>query len=174
METTMATPQEQGGRGPSDSHGGGGGSYAAQGVPPAAPLGGVLNQYKPELGRATRVGTFVAILLLIAWGAYFLHQRLSIFQGDEAWRLLITHGIPIVLGVGLGMVAWWVSMVNRKSSDFMIATEGEMKKVNWSTRREVIGSTKVVILFTFLLAMYLFVVDVVFQALFTVIGVLKK
>jgi hypothetical protein len=27
-----------------------------------------------------------------------------------------------------------------KVVDFMIATEGELKKVNWSTRREIVGS----------------------------------
>jgi len=163
METTTVTPQEKGGSL-------GEGSYAA----PGAPLGGVLTKYKPELGRATRVGTFAALLALIAWGWIFLRDRLSVYQGDETWRLLITEGLPIVVFVALAAGAWWVTMVNHKSSDFMIATEGEMKKVNWSTRREVIGSTKVVILFTFLLALYLFAVDVAFQALFTVIGVLKK
>ncbi|MBI1827694.1 MAG: preprotein translocase subunit SecE [Planctomycetes bacterium] len=55
----------------------------------------------------------------------------------------------------------------------MIATEGEMKKVNWSSRREVVGSTKVVILFSMAMALYLFVVDIVFQTLFQAIGVLK-
>ena len=55
----------------------------------------------------------------------------------------------------------------------MIATEGEMKKVNWSTRREVIGSTKVVITITIFLAILLFCIDLVFQALFRAIGVLR-
>ena len=59
------------------------------------------------------------------------------------------------------------------SCDFLIATEGEMKKVSWSTRREVIGSTKVVVLFTFLLAVLLFVVDFTFKTMFTLINVLK-
>ena len=71
-------------------------------------------------------------------------------------------------------VLWWVTYTSRKSGDFMIATEGEMKKVSWSTRREIIGSTKVVILFTILFAVYLFVVDVVCVFLFSSIGVLKK
>ena len=48
-----------------------------------------------------------------------------------------------------------------------------MKKVSWSSKREVIGSTKVVILFTVLLGVLLFVVDVLFQTLFKNIGVLK-
>ncbi|MCH7993750.1 MAG: preprotein translocase subunit SecE [Planctomycetes bacterium] len=55
----------------------------------------------------------------------------------------------------------------------MIATEGEMKKVSWSSKEEVIGSTKVVIMFTFMLALFLFVVDMVFQQVFKWIGVLK-
>ena len=36
--------------------------------------------------------------------------------------------------------------------DFLIATDSEMKKVNWTSRKELIGSTKVVILFMFLIA----------------------
>ena len=43
------------------------------------------------------------------------------------------------------VLTYWVVGVNRKANDFFIATEGEMKKVNWSTRAEVIRSTKVVI-----------------------------
>ena len=36
--------------------------------------------------------------------------------------------------------------------DFLIATDSEMKKVNWTSRKELIGSTKVVIIFMFLIA----------------------
>jgi preprotein translocase SecE subunit len=73
----------------------------------------------------------------------------------------------------LGTIAGRVAFVGRKSSDFMIATEGEMKKVSWSRKREVIGSTKVVIMFTLLLALLLFFVDLVFQYIFSEVGVLK-
>ena len=55
----------------------------------------------------------------------------------------------------------------------MIATEGEMKKVSWSTRQEIIGSTKVVIFTTIFLAMLLFLVDLCFMKFFQFIGVLK-
>jgi preprotein translocase SecE subunit len=55
----------------------------------------------------------------------------------------------------------------------MIATEGEMKKVSWSSRRELIGSTKVVIVFTVAIAALLFVVDVGFVVLFGWLRVLK-
>jgi preprotein translocase subunit SecE len=99
---------------------------------------------------------------------------LSGYKDVEAWwSLLISPGIAFFLTAALGALAYWVSFSNRKSSDFMIATEGEMKKVSWSSRREVIGSTKVVIVITILLAALLFLVDLLFQHLFRAIGVLK-
>ena len=79
-----------------------------------------------------------------------------------------------MLVVGFGLLTFWIVGVHRRACDFMIATEGEMKKVNWSTRREIIGSTKVVIMFTALLALILFVVDIVFMTFFAWIGVLRE
>ena len=61
-----------------------------------------------------------------------------------------------------------------RSADFMIATEGEMKKVSWSSRREVVGGTKVVIATTFILALMLWAVDLAFGFFFMEIGVLQK
>jgi preprotein translocase SecE subunit len=57
--------------------------------------------------------------------------------------------------------------------NFMIATEGEMKKVSWSNRREVIGATKVVIVTTLALAAILFMVDIAFMMAFSAIDVLQ-
>lgn len=64
--------------------------------------------------------------------------------------------------------------VNPRTGEFLIATDGEMKKVNWSTRKEVIGSTWVVVTTCFLMAGALFIVDFVFQRLFTLLGVFEK
>ncbi len=151
---------------------GSGGSPRRPGKPVVR--GGFLEAYKPEQGIYTRRSTFVGLALLIVWGVYFLNDQLVGYQGSEAWRLLVTPGIAIAVGVILGAFAWRVAFVSRKSSDFMIATEGEMKKVSWSSRREVIGSTKVVIVFTALLAILLFTVDLSFQSLFSWLGVLKS
>jgi preprotein translocase SecE subunit len=59
------------------------------------------------------------------------------------------------------------------NADFMIATDSEMKKVNWTSRKELIGSTKVVIAFMFLIAFLLFGFDVVFGYFFKMLTVLK-
>ena len=135
---------------------------------------GTFERYKPEQGTKTRNGTAMGLGVLLAWGVWSLHDELSSFgSGQGGAELLVTKGIPIVVAVVCGAVLWWIVYSHRKTSDFMIATEGEMKKVSWSTRREVIGSTKVVVLFTFLLAVLLFVVDFTFKTMFTLINVLK-
>ena len=57
--------------------------------------------------------------------------------------------------------------------DFMIATEAEMKKVNWPSKKEVIGSTWIVICGTLMLALLMFVADFLFIWLFTKIEILN-
>ncbi|MBL4670604.1 MAG: preprotein translocase subunit SecE [Flavobacteriales bacterium] len=49
-----------------------------------------------------------------------------------------------------------------------------MKKVNWTTYREVKGSTIVVIVATFLIAGFLFGVDTIFSSFFRMLGVLES
>ena len=51
-------------------------------------------------------------------------------------------------------------------ADFLIAAEGELKKVNWSSRREVAVSTLVVIIVVVLMAALLGTTDLVFQMVF--------
>ena len=77
----------------------------------------------------------------------------------------------ILLGViGIG---WFVGS-NPKSGDFLIATDAEMKKVHWSTYKQIRGSTIVVIVATFLIAGFLFVIDLGFSFFFRAIDVLQS
>ncbi len=151
---------------------GGGGGRGGSNLPPSAG-GGFLTQYKPEQGMGTRVGSFIAAAAMVIWGTAFLYDRLAIYDGDESWRLMVTSGIPLLFLAAAGTACFWLIFCQRATSDFMIATEGEMKKVNWSSRRELIGSTKVVIMFTILMAGTLFLIDFVFQIFFKFIGVLR-
>jgi preprotein translocase SecE subunit len=82
-------------------------------------------------------------------------------------------GVSILVIVGSWLTYWLVG-VRAGTVEFLIATDGEMKKVNWSTRKDIIGSTWVVILWSVLLAGGLWVVDFVFQAIFRMIGVLQS
>ncbi len=152
----------------------GAGQQPPRRIPRGGGSGGFFHHYKPEQGKTTRTGTVAAAGALIAWGAYFIWDRLQVYEGDEWWTLLITTGIPLAFAVVVGALAWRYSFAQAKTGDFMTATEGEMKKVNWSSRKEIIGSTKVVILFTALMAIYLFAVDLGFQKLFHFIGILRR
>lgn len=128
--------------------------------------------YKRNQGTYTRAGTAIGAGVLILSGGDFLYKKLAL-ESDAAWTQWAQVGIPLLVVVLLGLLLWWVVGVNRKCCDFMIATEGEMKKVSWSSKKELIGSTKVVILFTALLAMSLFLVDFVFMTFFNAVGVLR-
>ncbi|MFG0251763.1 MAG: preprotein translocase subunit SecE [Phycisphaerales bacterium JB038] len=72
-----------------------------------------------------------------------------------------------------GLVYWFVYR-KHSTSEFLIATEGEMRKVNWSTRREVIGSTIVVISISLVISLLLFVSDAMFASFFKLINVLES
>lgn len=75
----------------------------------------------------------------------------------------------------LGAILLYIFVAAKKQSvEFLIATDGEMKKVNWTTYREVKGSTIVVIAATFLIAGFLFGVDSLFARIFSEIGVLQR
>ena len=73
--------------------------------------------------------------------------------------------VPAGLFVVLGFLIFW--LVNKPSvADFMIAAESEMKKVSWSSRKEIAVSTFIVIVLVTLLAVFLGVTDLGFQMFF--------
>ncbi len=143
---------------------------------PHAPRGrSFFDVYKRGQGRYTRGGSALGAGVLIAAGANFVYEQLEVYRDEaQAWTLWVQAGVTLAVLVGLGLLTFWLVYVNRRACDFMIATEGEMKKVNWSSRREIVGSTKVVIMFTILLAAILFVVDIVFMSFFAWIEVLHE
>lgn len=90
-----------------------------------------------------------------------------------AIQYLQTGAAGLVLLLGAIGLFWFVGS-NRRTVDFLVATDGEMKKVNWSSYREVKGSTIVVIVATFLIAGLLYTVDMAFSWFFGAIGVLER
>lgn len=131
-----------------------------------------LEVYKRGQGYYTRVGTAIGGGVLILAGGHFTWQNLA-FDESTAAGLWLRVGIPLAVVVALSLLLYWAVGQNRRSCDFMIATEGEMKKVNWSSRREIITATKVVIVVTLLVAFSLFVVDWAFMKFFTWLNVLR-
>jgi preprotein translocase SecE subunit len=99
----------------------------------------------------------------------------SVAQAVPYFELLYLQAtvVGIVLITG-AIVIYWLVGVRTNSVEFLIATDGEMKKVNWSTRKEILGSTWVVIGACFLIAGFLFIVDTGLATFFELIGLLKR
>ncbi|MCB9851546.1 MAG: preprotein translocase subunit SecE [Phycisphaerales bacterium] len=129
--------------------------------------------YKPGQGYYTRMWTAIGFGTLVIWLIAFLWQKLSVYGATGSTTLMIQVGMAVAVLVIFGVVGYRLLGRNAKVNDFLIATEGEMKKVNWTSRKEIIGSTKVVIFVLVGMSVLLFVVDIVFMLLFSSIGVLK-
>ncbi|MHC4444613.1 MAG: preprotein translocase subunit SecE [Planctomycetota bacterium] len=143
--------------------------------PVSAPPGGIgLRFYKPGQGFYTRVGTAIGAGILIVSGAIFVFNELSgLLVQQNPYRLPIQYGVTTGFIFLMGVMIYWLVGRHRRINDFFIATEGEMKKVSWSTRKEVIRSTKVVIFSVIMLGVFLFLADIMFMLFFGTIGVLK-
>jgi preprotein translocase SecE subunit len=86
----------------------------------------------------------------------------------------VKYTLPVLIGV-LGLWFAW-RVVNVPSfADFLIATEAELNKVSWTTRRRLIQDTIVVLVTVILFTIFLFVVDVAWGQILSwkAIGVLK-
>jgi preprotein translocase SecE subunit len=84
-------------------------------------------------------------------------------------NLCVTTLLPVAIFVGLSLLTYW--LLNKQSvADFLIASEGELKKVNWSSRKEIAVSTFVVILVVLVMGIVLGVTDLVFRLIFSPAG----
>ncbi|MEX2672079.1 MAG: preprotein translocase subunit SecE [Phycisphaeraceae bacterium] len=130
--------------------------------------------YKSGQGYWTRLMTALGGGVLILAGAYWFTQQLSVMVGAENDNLMIYQAVAAVLIIGVfgWMLFRWVGKKPR-TVDFLVATEGEMKKVNWPTRKEVIGATRVVIFVVLIFMSVLWLADVAFASFFRWINVLQ-
>lgn len=131
--------------------------------------------YKRKQGQTTRWITFVTSTILWLYAAY----RCFFSFPDWKWAETVyfySVTIPLVeiptpditakflisIGVGALLIfisAYWCFWASR-TSDFLIDTEAEMRKVSWPTSKEVFKSSIVVIIAIIILAVYLYVVDI--------------
>ena len=139
--------------------------------------GGFFHIYKKGQGYWTRMGTVAGAALIAVLTISFLYQHLADWiaafgvQHDRAVHFALAGIGAFILGFAL--LVFWL-MNKPTNADFLIATDSEMKKVNWTSRKELWGSTKIVIIFMFLIASLLFSFDIIFGYLFYFLGVLKS
>lgn len=136
--------------------------------------------YKQGQGHWTRLMTFMGGMVLFAWGAAWLAGQLKKieFERDATGAYIIEPqfvqgGAALVVIIVGAAICYWLTYARPASCEFLISTEGEMKKVNWSSRKELIGSTWVVVSVAVILATSLFLVDLGFSKFFQFIQVLN-
>jgi preprotein translocase subunit SecE len=127
--------------------------------------------YKPGQGYWTRLMTAVAAGVLVLAGVQWIWAKLGVWVAGES-AIFYQAAAALVLIAIFGLIIYRYVGSKPNSADFLIATEGEMKKVNWPTRREVIGSTWVVVAFLIITVGILFSADMLFAWLFQSIGIL--
>lgn len=129
--------------------------------------------YKTGQGYWTRMCTAVAALVVIGLGASWLWEIVaSSVRIGTIQPIYIAAGSALVVVGVLGWLVYYYVGVKPASVEFLIATEGEMKKVNWSSRREIFGSTWVVLSLVMLITLFVYLFDWVFLLFFAWIKVL--
>jgi preprotein translocase subunit SecE len=115
--------------------------------------------YKRGQGYYTRLITALASFAIVAIGSLVLFQKLGVV--GNPW---IEIFVPVGVCGGFTLLIFWI--VNKpKIADFMIAAEGEIKKVSWASRAEIMSSTVVVISVVILMSSLLFLADLLFKTI---------
>ena len=118
-----------------------------------------LKIYKRGQGKNSRLGTALVAFAIVAIGCWILYGKL---QNSGPWvQTMVPVGVCVVFS---GLIYW---LMNKPAlADFLIAAEGEIKKVSWSTRQEITNSTIIVIFVVVVMASGLGLVDLAFRLFF--------
>jgi len=128
----------------------------------------VFDIYKRGQGKYTRLWSAFAVAIIAGLGCLRLYGKLEAASLGLSPKttLWIATMVPSGLFVVMAFVIFW--LVNKPSvADFMVAAEGEMKKVSWSSRQEIYVSTFVVIAVVIIMSVLLGTTDFGFSAFFS-------
>lgn len=145
-------------------------------------LGGKLVYAQPGLGRAVRTTAYASIAALVAYGAYALYMApslqspwwraiagpLSVFGKEANLRPILFPAATAFFSV---MTVVFLLLNQPKWSEFLIETEGEIKKVSWPARKEYVGSAMIVVLVVAIVSGFLHFVDMGLSELMKKLGV---
>jgi preprotein translocase SecE subunit len=153
-------------------------------------------QYKANQGQRVRRATVIGVMVLVICGIVTLinHGTLKTGAGwqvakplaTDVWapavdpwvvtapfgtsKMVFMYRITLAMPVLLFGAACWFSwrLVNWPMfADFLIATEAEMNKVSWTTRKRLVQDTIVVLATVVLMTFFLFVVDMLWIKILT-------
>jgi preprotein translocase SecE subunit len=160
--------------------------------------------YKPNQGLRVRRATVIGAVVLVIFGIIALinHGTLRTGSGwliakpfaNDVWqaatdpwvvtapfgttKYIFLYHISLVLPVLIFFASLWFAwrLVNWPTfADFLIATEAEMNKVSWTTRKRLYQDTIVVLSTVLLLTVFLFLIDILWIKILTspIVDVLK-
>ena len=122
----------------------------------------IFSIYKRGQGKYTRLCSAFAAAIITGLGCLQLYKRLQATDLGLWVETMVPAGLFVVLAL---FISW---LMNKPSiADFMIAAEGEMKKVSWSSKKEIAVSTFIVIVVVFIMAVLLGATDLTFRTFFT-------
>ena len=117
--------------------------------------------YKKGQGKHTRLCSAFGSAIIVGLGCLQLYKKLDGADLGLWTKTMVPAGLFVVAGF---LIFWLVNKVS--IADFMIAAEGEMKKVSWSSRKEIAVSTFIVIMVVIIMAVLLGFTDLNFKLFF--------
>lgn len=129
--------------------------------------------YKPGQGYYTRMLSAVGIGVIVCSGVFWFWEKMNAIDAIPKDQILLYQGGMAIVVIAFFGILSYLILNKARVADFMIATEAEMKKVNWPSKKEIIGSTWVVICGTFIIALLLWLIDLGFGALALWTGLLE-
>ncbi|MHC4594586.1 MAG: preprotein translocase subunit SecE [Planctomycetota bacterium] len=121
----------------------------------------VFGIYKRGQGKYTRLCSAFIAAIIAGLGCWRLYEK---FQATDL-GLWVETMVPAGLLAVFALLIFWLA--NKPSvADFLIAAEGEMKKVSWSSRQEIAVSTFIVIAVVIIMATLLGTTDLGFRTFF--------
>ncbi len=118
--------------------------------------------YKSAQGRIARRLTFLGLALVFVLWAYSICRVAAFGQTGSN----VVAAIVAILGI-------WTSFraINYPTfADFLVSVEAEMSKVSWPAKSELMANTKVVLVFMVLFTVLIFLYDVIFRGIFSLLS----
>lgn len=141
--------------------------------------------FKKGQGLRVRRGTMIGVLAIVGAGLYEYVWSRTITVTSQ-WRvdvpfdpdryIVVMYAPALTMSIVIALLAVWFSyrLVNYpRFADFLIATDAELNKVSWSTPKKLFQDTIVVLVTVLLMAVFLWIMDMLWTFLLFQIGVLR-
>ena len=144
--------------------------------------------YRPNEGKKARVMAAAGLFALILFGSFRLYTSLAeegasfLVIGLEISYSIIWAGAQFVLLGALvclfvfGLTSGWGWLDHKTHGfvDLLVDTEGELQKVSWPDKDDLVQSTTVVLVCVVVVGFFLFLVDLAVSGAMTFVNVLPR